>query len=110
MATKHVTSKTKRDAFGCVARQTWCLTQLQTRLHEVQALNSTDRRRAEASKRLIAVRQDPNFGITKPVSSRVAKFERQLEADLARSSKREQRPSSSGGGGAGAKYRRKTKF
>lgn len=86
------------------------MAQLHTRLHEVQALNSTDRRRAEASKRLIAVRQDPNFGVTKPVSSRIAKFERLLEADLSRSSKREHRPSSSGGGGGGSRYRRKPKF
>ena len=57
----------------------------------------------ESSKRVLAVQQHTDFDASLPSSSRIAKFQKALEADLVRTAKREAGPS----GGGATRFRRR---
>ena len=85
---------------------------MHTRIHELRNLNSTDRRRAEAAKHVLASHHDTNPDVPNRVSTSTAKFEKLLDSQLARASRRDTGPSFGGGrgGGRGGRHGRKTKF
>ena len=96
----------QRAAFGAISRLTWSLAQSHARVNELGVLNSTDKRRAEEAKRIISVQPETYFDMPPPDSERISKFNRTLEANLARSTKRDAgHPGSSGGGPS--RYRRR---